>query len=84
MFLHDVALTLDVSEPRYVGGYGTGGHRVGGQMRYAIFDTAPEAEQFAARNRHRAPLVSHRDWHRDIFHASRIDDHRGESTRGTC
>ena len=80
MFLHDVALTLSVSEPRYTAGFG----RIGGQMRYAIFDTPPEAEQFAARNLHYAPLVSHRNWHPDILHASRIDDHRGESTRGTC
>ncbi len=80
MFLHEVALLGDISEPRYVSGF----RRIGGQIRYVIFDTAPEAEQFAGENLRLRPSVSHRNWHPDIFAAARIDDRRGESTRGTC
>ncbi len=80
MFLHDVAMTADVSEPRYTPGFS----RIGGQMRYVIFDTAPEAEQFAARYPYLRPSVNYRNWHPTNFHTSRIDDRRGVATRGTC
>lgn len=85
MFLHEVALVGDISEPRYVGGHGYGGRRIGGQIRYVIFDTAAEAVEFAAGcAKYLKASVDHRNWHPSIFHASRIDDRRGESTCGTC
>jgi hypothetical protein len=82
MYLHDVALTLDVSISRDMYGRPILG---GGAMRYAIFDTAEEAEEFAKKNEEFNPLVSYRNWHPDIFYAeSRLEDHRKGSNRGIC